>query len=140
VLAAYRDLDRLESQPARRALDWLAGAAHADGSWGGLAQIELDARCAPAHIEPTALAVEALLGCAQTAGHKTAAMQGLKWLVDMVEANRHSESSPIGFYFAKLWYYEKLYPLIWTVSALGQAVRRPLVPSEAPAVVHTSKT
>jgi hypothetical protein len=33
------------------------------------------------------------------------------------------EYSPIGFYFAKLWYYEKLYPLIFTVSALGHACR-----------------
>jgi squalene-hopene/tetraprenyl-beta-curcumene cyclase len=27
--------------------------------------------------------------------------------------------SPIGLYFAKLWYYEKLYPLIFTVASLG---------------------
>jgi hypothetical protein len=34
-------------------------------------------------------------------------------------------ASPIGFYFAKLWYFEKLYPLIFfTVSALSQ-VRMP---------------
>ena len=29
------------------------------------------------------------------------------------------EASPIGFYFAKLWYFERLYPLIFTVGALG---------------------
>ena len=28
-------------------------------------------------------------------------------------------SAPIGFYFAKLWYYEKLYPMIATVAALS---------------------
>ena len=27
-------------------------------------------------------------------------------------------ASPIGLYFAKLWYYEDLYPLIFAVSAL----------------------
>lgn len=31
------------------------------------------------------------------------------------------EPAPIGFYFAKLWYYERLYPLIFTVGALGKA-------------------
>jgi len=31
------------------------------------------------------------------------------------------ERSPIGFYFAKLWYYEKLYPIIFTVGALNRA-------------------
>ena len=33
------------------------------------------------------------------------------------------EPSPIGFYFAKLWYFERLYPLIFTVAALGRAAR-----------------
>jgi squalene-hopene/tetraprenyl-beta-curcumene cyclase len=31
------------------------------------------------------------------------------------------QPTPIGFYFAKLWYYERLYPLIFTVGALGRA-------------------
>src|ERR1043166_8881787 len=30
--------------------------------------------------------------------------------------------SPIGLYFARLWYYEELYPMIFTVGALGRAV------------------
>ena len=30
-------------------------------------------------------------------------------------------SSPIGFYFAQLWYYEKLYLLIFAVEALARA-------------------
>jgi squalene-hopene/tetraprenyl-beta-curcumene cyclase len=140
VLAAYRDVSRLDSAPARRALDWLAAAVRAGGRWGGLPEPELVALSNPANIESTALAVEALLGCGQTAVHQAAAQQGLTWLVDAVEANRHQECSPIGFYFAKLWYYEKLYPLIWTVAALGQAARRPRDPHEMPAVVHTSKT
>ena len=50
------------------------------------------------------------------------AEKGLAWLVSAVENGRHGESSPIGFYFAKLWYYETLYPLIFTVAALGQAI------------------
>jgi hypothetical protein len=41
-----------------------------------------------------------------------------------VEEDRHRQSSPIGFYFAKLWYYETLYPLTYSLSALGQAVLR----------------
>ena len=36
---------------------------------------------------------------------------------------RFREPSPIGFYFAKLWYFEKLYPIIFTVAALGRARR-----------------
>jgi squalene-hopene/tetraprenyl-beta-curcumene cyclase len=33
------------------------------------------------------------------------------------------EPSPIGFYFAKLWYFERLYPLIFTVAALRRAAQ-----------------
>ncbi len=141
VLAAYRDLHRLESVPARRALDWLAGAAHVGGSWGGMPETDLRTFARPVNIEQTALATEALWSCGQSAEHEAAAMQGLKWLIDAVEANRHQEAAPIGFYFAKLWYYEKLYPLVWTVAALGPAARQRLRPSEPPAVVvHTGKT
>ena len=43
------------------------------------------------------------------------------WLVEAVESGRFREPSPIGFYFAKLWYFEKLYPIIFTVAALGRA-------------------
>ena len=49
--------------------------------------------------------------------------RGLAWLVEAVESGRFREPSPIGFYFAKLWYFEKLYPLIFTVAALGRACR-----------------
>jgi squalene-hopene/tetraprenyl-beta-curcumene cyclase len=137
VLAAYRDLHRLDTSAARRGLDWLAGAAHVRGSWGGMPEVELGERLQPLNIEQTALATEALLSCAQTAEHEAAGMQGLKWLVDAVEANRHQEPSPIGFYFARLWYYEKLYPLVWTVAALGPSARQRLRPSEVPAVAHS---
>ena len=33
------------------------------------------------------------------------------------------DPTPIGFYFAKLWYFEKLYPIIFAVAALGRARR-----------------
>ena len=49
---------------------------------------------------------------------------GVAWLVEQVERGGLSHPSPIGFYFAKLWYFEKLYPIIFTVSALGLARRR----------------
>jgi squalene-hopene/tetraprenyl-beta-curcumene cyclase len=50
--------------------------------------------------------------------------RGIAWLVEAVESGRFREPSPIGFYFAKLWYFEKLYPLIFTVAALGRASRQ----------------
>ena len=54
-------------------------------------------------------------------GGQEAVARGVAWLVDAVESGRFRDPSPIGFYFAKLWYFEKLYPLIFIVGALGKA-------------------
>ena len=50
--------------------------------------------------------------------------RGLAWLVEQVEKGGLWNPTPIGFYFAKLWYFEKLYPMIFTVAALGRARRK----------------
>jgi squalene-hopene/tetraprenyl-beta-curcumene cyclase len=115
VLAAYRDLGLLSSEPARRGLAWLLVNQNADGGWGGLAG-------APSSVEETALAVEALLDAPDEA--RPAVERGLGWLVERVEAGGLHEPTPIGFYFAKLWYFEKMYPLVFAVAALGRARRR----------------
>ena len=132
VLAAYRDLGLMQSRPARRGIAWLTGQQNSDGGFGG----NLHDRSS---VEETALAVEALLAAPKPlaasrppskhhratnddAFPQVIAHKGLAWLVQAVEQGRISETSPIGFYFAKLWYYEKLYPLAFAVSALRQAV------------------
>ena len=47
-------------------------------------------------------------------------IRGVEFLIKCVEQERHREPWPIGFYFAKLWYHERLYPTIFTVAALGK--------------------
>jgi squalene-hopene/tetraprenyl-beta-curcumene cyclase len=119
VLAAFRDLGMQRSAAARRARRWLIDSQHESGGWGGAQGI------APS-IEETALALEALIACADDAEDGAtleAIARGLNWLIERVEDGSYLETSPIGFYFAKLWYDEKLYPLIFTVSALGRALR-----------------
>jgi squalene-hopene/tetraprenyl-beta-curcumene cyclase len=113
VLAAYRDLGMMETDPARRGIAWLVLAQNQDGGWGGAANT-------PSSIEETALAVEVLLGATPQA----AAERGLMWLIERIEAGGLYDPTPIGFYFAKLWYYEKLYPIIFSVAALGRARRQ----------------
>jgi squalene-hopene/tetraprenyl-beta-curcumene cyclase len=112
VLAAYRDLGKLDDEPAQRGIAWLLANQNDDGGWGGC-------RGTPSSIEETALAVEVLLDCGP--GAAAAAERGLAWLVERVERGGLHEPTPIGFYFAKLWYYEKLYPIIFAVAALGRA-------------------
>ena len=56
-------------------------------------------------------------------GLGVAIIRGVEFLLDSVDADRHQVAWPIGFYFAKLWYHEKLYPLIFTTTALGKFLR-----------------
>ena len=72
-------------------------------------------------VEETALVVEALFD-ATLDEHRAMARSGTQWLIQAVESEQLAEPWPIGFYFAKLWYYEKLYPLIFSVSALGRVL------------------
>ncbi len=122
VLAAYRDLDRMNDEPARRGVAFLLAIQNADGGWGGAAHT-------PSSIEETALAVEILCDLDDPAVVK-AVNSGVAWLVEEVENGRLTDATPIGFYFAKLWYFEKLYPIIFTVAALGRT-RRKLAPRSA---------
>jgi squalene-hopene/tetraprenyl-beta-curcumene cyclase len=115
VLAAYRDLEGMGNEPARRGLAWLVENQNDDGGWGG-------SRGTPSSIEETSLAVEVLLDGGP--GEQEAANRGLLWLIERIEAGGLNEPTPIGFYFAKLWYFEKMYPLIHAVAALGRACRK----------------
>ena len=111
VLIAIAQMDGREF-PAVRALrqagiSWLQQVQLEGGGWGG-------DHGAPASIEETALAVSALaaLGLRNEAGTEC--------LIRMTGDGKIFPPSPIGFYFAKLWYSERLYPQVWTVEALGR--------------------
>jgi squalene-hopene/tetraprenyl-beta-curcumene cyclase len=52
-----------------------------------------------------------------------AIIRGVDFLVCSVRDGRHRVAWPIGFYFAKLWYHERLYPLVFSVAALGKYLR-----------------
>ncbi len=127
VLLAYRDLARYESVEAHRAVTWLCAQRNSDGGWGGSKTATPGATghlTQVSSLEETALAVEALLPAAQTDSRARMAVEsGIEWLIAAVEEGRHREASPIGFYFARLWYYERLYPLTFSVSALGHALQ-----------------
>jgi squalene-hopene/tetraprenyl-beta-curcumene cyclase len=118
VLLAYRDLGRIEDPAARRALEWLVSVQQGDGGWGPVGR-----RDGVSSVEETAVAVEAHLAGSVDPVLQASADKGLRFLVEAISADRHRRASPIGFYFARLWYYEELYPAVFCVAALGRAAR-----------------
>ncbi|MCA9117504.1 MAG: hypothetical protein KDA79_20680, partial [Planctomycetaceae bacterium] len=115
VLAAWRECNQLDEPPARRAVRWLLSAQNEDGGWGG-------ERGTPSTVEETSLAVEVLLSADP---QDPRVQRGLNWLVARTLDGRYREATPIGFYFARLWYFERLYPLIFLAAALRRAGRLP---------------
>ena len=87
---------------------YLRGAQKTNGSFGGDAS-------SPASIEETAVALHALSGAGQNV------LSGIQWLITATCEGTHFPPAPIGLYFARLWYHEQLYPVVWTLSALRAA-------------------
>jgi squalene-hopene/tetraprenyl-beta-curcumene cyclase len=101
------------SRARRRAVEWVVSVQNPDGGWGGAPSVA-------SSIEETALAVEALAGATESSGHVIggAIDRGCAWLRQRTDGGSRFAPTPIGLYFAKLWYAERLYPLIFTVAAL----------------------
>ena len=118
VLVALRELAARGRWPqaavlASAAEHWLVAHQNADGGWAG-------APGAASSVEETALALESLAGCSSQPSDGL--QNGVDWLASRVLADR-MEPAPIGFYFARLWYYERLYPLLFAAGALNAATR-----------------
>ena len=118
---------------------WLVRAQQSDGSWTGSDRASLQDQHqsepieALGSIEETALAVEALadLCCRTSMGPgkfpcepkliedcRKAVDVGVAWIARSTKQGTEFAPSPIGFYFAKLWYFEKHYPICYSVAAL----------------------
>jgi squalene-hopene/tetraprenyl-beta-curcumene cyclase len=112
VLLGMRQV-RSESPSVGRAIAWLLAAQHDDGGWGG-------GRGVPSTIEETSLATSALAGWPD-AETVSAVRRGAEWLSRTTRGGLETPASPIGLYFARLWYFESLYPVVFAVDALRRA-------------------
>lgn len=114
----------------RRAVAWLLHIQNEDGGWGGTGGV-------PSTIEETGVVLAALAqssadgpGGPSDPGNpgkndarvRTSVARGARWLIDAV-AHDPPIAAPIGLYFARLWYYEDLYPLIFALEGLAQVKR-----------------
>ena len=122
VLEGLAVLPDAETDPAaeQRAARWLVAAQGDGGGWGGATGL-------PPSIEETAVAVSALAmlrrlpRAAPVRGMDDAITRGVQWLADATDGGRRAATAPIGLYFAKLWYSEKLYPWTFGLAALAAA-------------------
>lgn len=124
VIEGLAALPDTEAVPAteQRAARWLVAAQGDDGGWGSAPGV-------PPSIEETAVAVAALAAlrrsprAAPTSDLDQAVAAGVRWLVAATDGGRRVDAAPIGLYFAKLWYSERLYPWVFTLAALAAAER-----------------
>jgi squalene cyclase len=92
-----------------RGRSYLASVQNQDGSWGGAKNI-------PGSIEETSLAVTALI----RNGFQEECISGINWLAEKTKSDGLI-ASPIGLYFASLWYDEEMYPLTAYLECLSVA-------------------
>ena len=125
VVLALANVFRIHGRGRRslhRGVGYLIASQHVSGGWGGGKEIEPS-------IEETANAVNALGACLELLALpdndlpalKEPILRGVSWLVEHTQNGTHFPAAPIGLYFARLWYHEKMYPVVWTLGALRQA-------------------
>jgi squalene-hopene/tetraprenyl-beta-curcumene cyclase len=128
VVSGLAELKDRRTEEANAALDlgmyWLMQAQNDNGGWGG-------DKDTPASIEETSLTLEALASYranVEHVGHRstlpeserisTSIHRGISWLTEHTKQAEEFAPAPIGFYFATLWYFEELYPVIFTLGAI----------------------
>ncbi len=139
VLLAFADLAFMDCPEAQKGLSYLIDHQNSDGGWGGgpsipykggLSTQDSSHNASPrpdtpgSSIEETSLALEALVQCGGVSICSPTIMRGFEWLITTIQQGNLDCSWPIGFYFAKLWYHERLYPAIFSLAALGSALQQ----------------
>jgi prenyltransferase beta subunit len=119
VVTALRALDTGQLPAAlpllERGREWLWLAQNLDGGWGAESGT-------PSSIEETSLALSALAG--EHDPEDSRFDRGLAWLIEHTSEGKITPATPIGLYFASLWYSEDLYPLIFALAAHSESDER----------------
>ncbi len=110
VVRALGTIGQNSSDCCRRAVRWLLENQNDDGGWSARRGLE-------SSVEETGLALDSLVDfpVARLANDKAAL-----WLAARVNDGTVDRPSPIGFYFARLWYFEDLYPIIFAAAGLNR--------------------
>jgi squalene-hopene/tetraprenyl-beta-curcumene cyclase len=105
--------DARAARSSRAAVRWLLHAQNPDGGWGGDCGV-------PSSIEETGVVLSALcLSSIRATTHVHEALaRGAAWLTAATASPL--TASPVGLYFARLWYYEELYPIVFALAGLSR--------------------
>jgi squalene-hopene/tetraprenyl-beta-curcumene cyclase len=107
--------DTRAAQCSRAAVNWLLAAQNDDGGWGGSGGVR-------SSIEETGVVLSALSlpRVAEPEPRLNDALaRAASWLA-AASRNSAPTANPLGLYFARLWYYEDLYPIIFALGGLGR--------------------
>ncbi|MFO0788741.1 MAG: prenyltransferase/squalene oxidase repeat-containing protein [Pirellulales bacterium] len=150
VLAACGELHCCDSNMAQRAAAWMVASQHSGGGWGPprapvdysegdraanmRSWRENDTLAKFCSVEETAAAVSALVPfAAMSPALERSVSRGLAWLASAAEEDRLRRPAIVGFYLSQIWYYERLYPLVFAAGALSRALAATSVAVREPA-------
>jgi squalene-hopene/tetraprenyl-beta-curcumene cyclase len=110
VVRALGTIGQDSSDCCRRAVRWLLENQNDDGGWSARRGLE-------SSVEETGLALDSLADFPEA---QPATDRAAQWLAARVDGGTVNQASPIGFYFARLWYFEDLYPIIFAAAGLNR--------------------
>ncbi len=116
VVRALSTIEQETTDCCRKAVRWLLENQNEDGGWSARRGLE-------SSVEETGLALDSLTDFATDSffpNARAAIDRAAGWLARRVNEGTVDRPSPIGFYFARLWYFEELYPIIFAAAGLNR--------------------
>lgn len=110
---ALATIGERQSDFCLKAVRWLLANQNDDGGWSARRGLK-------SSVEETGLALDSLADLSEIMDVRAAIDRAAFWLADRVNKGSISEPTPIGFYFARLWYFEDLYPIIFAAAGLNR--------------------
>ena len=110
VVRAMGTIGEHQSECCGKAVQWLLENQNDDGGWSARRGLE-------SSVEETGLALDSLVDFSVA---RPAIDRAAQWLAVRVNEGTVDRPSPIGFYFARLWYFEDLYPIIFAAAGLNR--------------------
>jgi squalene-hopene/tetraprenyl-beta-curcumene cyclase len=122
LLSLKSPYDQNVSIMLEKSLEWMIQQQNTDGGWGGVFNTDSSNEETALCISVIALSLRTrkILNPTLITQSNEALIRGLDWLLPVIENNEYQTVSPIGFYFAKLWYFESMYPLVFVANAMNQ--------------------